>query len=256
MADGYVAEDSEEDDDIRPLSTKLYAGSPLVAGGVRLSPHAQHAAVALLDEAYADLTSGQRLMGLADDDAKTFAQEGVPLAAGTYGEMLPEGVLDVLWQVGCKPGDRFYDLGSGAGQAVFLAWAAGLRATGVELAPTRWQASEGARQRLLQLERSQAFPSGSEFLPQHAPGGADFVCGNALEIDFTDGDILFLASVVFTECMVAKLAETARRMKPGSRIVSYKGLPGVEFKTLGLIFEPTSWNLRTSWSVQEVISSE
>merc|ERR1711933_233164 len=70
----------------------------------------------------------------------------------TYGEVLPEGILKILWRLGAKPGDHFYDLGCGPGKMVALAWMLGLRATGVELSRARWEASCYALEGLSRLE--------------------------------------------------------------------------------------------------------
>mmetsp|Transcript_118069 Transcript_118069/g.333924 ORF Transcript_118069/g.333924 Transcript_118069/m.333924 type:complete len:301 (-) Transcript_118069:7-909(-) len=259
---GPIAEESDGDDDeyVEPLSRSLYSGAPLAVGGVQLSASAQHAAVKLLSAAYADLMGARQLMGLDQDDEKAFAQEGIPLGgADTYGEMLPEGILDILWRVGAKSGERFYDLGSGAGKAATLAWLVGMRVTGIELARSRWEASRDAVARLAELRLDESLSPGRQasqaIVNEGSVAGLDFVCGNACDLDFTDGDLVFVPSVLFPDWMVANLAATAQRMKPGSRIVSYKAFPGTAFKQVGEISEPTTWKHRTRWLVQEVVGT-
>lgn len=215
----------------------------------------------LLEVAYRDLTGAAALMQCSDEDSKAFAEAAVPESCADYGEMLPEGVLDMLWRVGAKPGDQFYDLGSGAGKAVLLAWMIGLRATGLELAPSRWEASRQALRVLEQMASAGGMPQGSDAskcgLPERARGSLDFMCGNPIEVDFTDADIILVASVQFPSSVVAQLAETARWMKPGSITVSNKLFPGPDFRELGEFLEPTTWRQSgTLWKLQVVERSE
>ena len=59
----------------------------------------------------------------------------------TYGELRPAGVAKMLQLASAKPGEIYFDLGSGTGKTVVLAWLLGLNACGVELVKERWETS-------------------------------------------------------------------------------------------------------------------
>merc|ERR1719333_1719583 len=116
----------------------MYAGDALRPDGVRPSEAWQGAAADALERAYGGSFLKELNIGLSVEDGALFEEEACrgpsprpgPEHASGYGELLPFGVLDMLWRVGAKPGDRFYDLGAGPGKVVALAWLCGLRATG------------------------------------------------------------------------------------------------------------------------------
>ena len=243
-----------------------YSGRALCHGESQLTDTAQGCLAAVLSAAYGSSWKACRHIEISDTDAKAFRSDGSSFGAETYGELLPGGFLDLLWQVGAKPGDRFYDLGAGTGKLAMLAWLAGLRATGVELSESRCDVARGA---VAALEASAACgclppggrgcPSG---LPKRVAGGLDYVQGSILELDFTDADVLFVSTLMFTKLMVSKLACIARWMKPGSRIVAFHNFADLgviahfsEFRLLGERSEPTSWKEATSFQVMEVVEN-
>lgn len=226
-------------------------------GGIRLSEKAQAASMRLLSRLFVGATRHQmHLTSESPEDIVAFAVDGISKGAETYGELLPGGVADMLWSIGAKPGDRFYDLGSGAGKIVAQAWMAGLRATGVELSRIRFEASCQAMDALKCLAATRRFifsANASKDLPKRVPEGLDFLCANAFNLDFTDADVVFVSSVMFSEEMMETFAATARWMKPGSLIVSYLSFPGEEFAEIGDFQGPTTWYDSTLWRVQEVV---
>merc|ERR1719321_2077011 len=98
----------------------------------------------------------------------------------------------MLHHVGAKAGQRYYDLGSGMGKTTALAWLMGLDATGVELATPRWQTSCAALGRLRALRNSS-----NSSLP-----GLRYIHASFTEIDFSDADIVFTDSMMFTPEML------------------------------------------------------
>eukprot|EP00928_Gymnodinium_smaydae_P090502 TRINITY_DN74298_c0_g1_i1.p1 TRINITY_DN74298_c0_g1~~TRINITY_DN74298_c0_g1_i1.p1 ORF type:complete len:300 (-),score=48.93 TRINITY_DN74298_c0_g1_i1:610-1509(-) len=246
-----------EDGDEAPLSRMLYSGDPLLPGGQRLRVSAQHAAVRLLETAYRELSAAQRLMQASEEDLDAFRENGVPADAETYGEILTEGILDLLWRAGAAPGMRFYDLGAGAGKAVILAWFLGMRATGVELARSRWEISRAALVAVRELSEAQSLPpcgKGSQLrLPERLADGLDFLYGDMCTLDFRDADVLLVSSIMYPASVIERLQEVARGLKPGARIISYRPFVGSEFRDLGTVFASTSWKTRTPWHIREVV---
>merc|ERR1719198_1171270 len=164
-------------------------------------------------------------------------------SASVYGEIQPETMLNMFRISGVRPGQRYYDLGSGRGKTVILAWLMGLQAAGIELADDRWHMSCDALHR--------AFHA---VVP--LPGNAvSFVHASFFDVDFFDADLVFVNSVMFSDDTMGKLALAARHLRPGSKIVSsHSGLPGVGFKELGSIEGSVTWSHRNSrWKIQEVV---
>lgn len=166
-------------------------------------------------------------------------------SASVYGEIQPSAVLDMLRITGMKEGQKFYDLGCGYGKTVVLAWLLGLNATGVELAQDRWQGSCDALHRAPEIGVS-----------GHG-NGVNFVRASFFDVDFSDADLVFMNSVMFSDETMEGLAKVARRLRPGSKIVSsHMGLPGPGFKKLGTLNGDVSWTHRQSrWTIQQVITS-
>lgn len=166
-------------------------------------------------------------------------------AASVYGEIQPEAVLEMLRITGAKEEQKYYDLGSGYGKTVVLAWLLGLNATGVELASDRWQASCAALRHAPEVGVS-------------GPGnGISFIRASFFDVDFSDADIVFMDSVMFSDETMEGLAQAARRCRPGTKIVSsHMGLPGPGFRKLGMLQGSVSWTHRKSrWTIQAVVNS-
>jgi len=124
-----------------------------------------------------------------------------------YGEVRAASVLRALKLVHAKPGERYYDLGSGAGKTAAIAWLSGLRATGVELIPRRHTHACTALTRL-PLER-----------PPTASSELSFVHSSFLDIDFCDADIVFIDAVMFSSELLNNLADRATCLRKGARLI-------------------------------------
>lgn len=183
--------------------------------------------------------------------------------AEIYGEMLPQGVLNMLAlavgknanlrdsQGHFKPG-HFYDLGSGFGKITMLASLLGFQSNGIELATSRFNV---ACESLGKLDPDpMASPSDSE-CGSAGMGKAKFSRGSFVEdeVDISDADVIFTDSVFWTTDMMQTLGQKASKMKSGSVIVSFKLFPGSEFKDLGSVVLPASWDAGTTWHVQQRI---
>lgn len=243
-----------------------YSGEAVRPGGIRLSTTSQNQLATLLRICYRGHYRKHVTLDISEADALAFVSEGCSVGAETYGELMPEGFLHILWRIGAGPGDRFYDLGAGTGKLAAIAWLAGLHATGVELSYVRWAAAKKAMEGFEEIHSNGDLPVGggvcNSGLPKRSVEGLDYLCDNFLNVDFTDADVLFISTVMFTSDMVAKVARIARWMKPGSKIVSYHnfadlGSAGVfpEFAIIGECIEPTSWKETTCWKVCEVVTN-
>lgn len=244
-----------------PMQLAAYSGVALQGEGFQFSEEAQGFMARLLSAAYSGKFRSRIHVSLSDDDKLAFAKSGCSMGADVYGELRPEGFLDMLWQVGARPGDRFYDLGAGTGKLATLAWLAGLHSTGVELSHARWDVSRSAMMELERINAHEQLPQGGTKCPYGFPKrssyGLDLIWASFLEVDFTDADVLFVSSVMFTKAMVAKMAKIARWMKPGSRIISFHNFAEAsqEFEEIGEFHEPTTWKSHTCWRVQMVMQS-
>ena len=57
-----------------------------------------------------------------------------------------------------------------------------------------------------------------------------------MDIDFSDADIVFTYDLLFTAELKEGVARTARRLQPGSRVISSRGLPGPGFSSPKLFY--------------------
>lgn len=162
-----------------------------------------------------------------------------------YGEIKPKTFMQLLAHAGAQAGQKYYDLGSGTGKTVVAAWLLGLDATGVELIDKRFTTACGS---LLVAKRL-----GFRKLAQGP--GLNFIHGSFLDVDFSDADILFADSSLFSKTMMANLTRSGSRMKPGSKIISSSGFPGDNFRTEGLAAGPTSRKQGSTWTIQTVLDS-
>eukprot|EP00928_Gymnodinium_smaydae_P045795 TRINITY_DN30483_c2_g2_i1.p1 TRINITY_DN30483_c2_g2~~TRINITY_DN30483_c2_g2_i1.p1 ORF type:complete len:492 (-),score=31.19 TRINITY_DN30483_c2_g2_i1:379-1731(-) len=242
-----------------------YKGKAMCPRGVKLSSKAQQSLATFLNTVYGPAYRKSKHVDISKEDVASFAQAG-NYGAETYGELTPEGFMDILWRVGAKPGDRFYDLGSGIGKLPAIAWMLGLRATGVELSRTRWDTACEAVSAMGKVNLRGELPRGGHSctsgLPSRLTSGLDYVLGSFLDVDFRDADVVFISSVVYNDRLMSKVAEIARWMKRGAKIISFHNLADLgrcgtfpEFAELGECCEPTSWKDDTCFRVQQVVDS-
>lgn len=109
----------------------------------------------------------------------------------------------------------FYDLGSGSGKAVL---AAALLfpfegVTGIELLPSLHESAVKSAQELT------ARCPPTDISARTSPL-VTFQCADIFTADWSDGDIVFVASTAFDESMMEQLSQQATRLKPGSRVIT------------------------------------
>eukprot|EP00933_Yihiella_yeosuensis_P042454 TRINITY_DN37035_c0_g1_i1.p1 TRINITY_DN37035_c0_g1~~TRINITY_DN37035_c0_g1_i1.p1 ORF type:complete len:279 (+),score=51.87 TRINITY_DN37035_c0_g1_i1:60-896(+) len=176
-----------------------------------------------------------------------------------YGELAPAALIEVFRYLNLQRGQHFLDLGSGTGKLVNLAAMLGFKSTGVELEPERFQSSTVTASRMFRRSKDCTLKVvDSDLIVQDLP---KFVKSNMLDFDFSAADVVFAGSVTWTDEMMQALANTGRKMRPGSKIVSFKPFPGPEFSTIAVLQLQVSWRSQTGkgpgtapFQVQEVVS--
>lgn len=187
-------------------------GSPRLVG--KSSEH--HSMIQLVSDLYEGKSSSFLPVDIRRDRAEVETATGFDRAAG-YGELVLADFIDMLDGAGAHAGQHFYDLGSGLGQLVFTAGLLGLDATGIEIVKQRHEQACAAVQ--------QAEMQGIGQAENH--GSIKFLHGSFYDVDFSDADIVFINSVLFSDEMMRIISQKARSMKHGSRIISYLGLKDV-----------------------------
>lgn len=178
-----------------------------------------------------------------------------------YGEILPSSVAAMLRQLDASAGDRYYDLGSGDGKTAAVAWHAGLHAVGIELVEHRFNASCRAVAALREAWSARGEDSGGPAQAVAEPaarGSLRLLRGSFLDLDWSAADIIFVASVTFSDALMEKLAMRARRLRRGAKIVSWRPFPGADFAPRGVVRLSATWQLTEEeslpFSLQEKVT--
>lgn len=132
----------------------------------------------------------------------------------TYGEVTFYSFVNLLEIVQPKPGEVFYDLGSGAGKAVFIA---GLvfdlgKACGIEKLTGLYNLSSQLVEKLKTIPETQQYFPNKQF-------NIEFIHGDILSQDISDANIVFISATCFRgefwDRVVGKLA----KLKTGTRVI-------------------------------------
>merc|ERR1719409_2571017 len=142
--------------------------------------------------------------------------------AHVYGEMQPAKIWKFLKYLSLSAGTRFYDLGAGTGKVPAMAWFQGLNATGLELSEARVR---------------QGCTAYSE-MKDAAAGQVEIKNADFLRYDWSDADVVYTNSIMFSTDIIAGMAKIAAGMKEGALIFSGHPFPNPEtgpkvFKSLG-----------------------
>jgi SAM-dependent methyltransferase len=132
-----------------------------------------------------------------------------------YGEVIPEGFLEVLAQTEPAAGETFYDLGSGTGRAVLLAAMAYpfARLVGIEFLQALHDAAEGVRARF----EAEVRPTLTEAPPRQS---ITLRCGDFLEADLSDANVIFMQSNCFQPPLIKALVKKFEALPSGVRILA------------------------------------
>lgn len=160
----------------------------------------------------------------------------------TYGEVTFYSFVKILEMAHPKPGEVFYDLGSGAGKAVMIA---GLvydfsKVCGIEQLNGLYELSMELRQKFQDL------PEVNTLFPQKK-NSIQFIHGDFLQQDISDGDIIFISATCFRGEMLNELIVKLLKLKVGARIIlgsaNLEQVGGFELKYSNMHL--MSWGLNT-----------
>ncbi len=146
-----------------------------------------------------------------------------------YGEITFEGFCRLLAITKPKPQEIFYDLGSGAGKAIFCSallydWK---KCCGIELLPGLYQ---------LSLDQLHQFPAKADAI--------QFIHDDFLMQDISDADVLFINATSFFEDFWHKIVLKLDTLKSGTRIiVTSKRLDERQYHLLDAQMLPMSWGM-------------
>lgn len=134
-----------------------------------------------------------------------------------YGEVLIDSFYDLLSEVKPRPGQTFYDLGSGAGKGVMIAHLLFpfQEAKGIELVKNLYNAAAGVKEKYEH-----------EFRPQlmHDPDingrNISFQLGSFLDYDVSDADVIWMNSTCFQDDLMEALEYKLECVQPHTHIIS------------------------------------
>ena len=130
----------------------------------------------------------------------------------TYGETTFNAMSTILEYVNPKPDDVFYDLGCGAGKAVIAAallrdWK---KLLGIEILEDVYTVAQGVLKQLEEYNQNLETP-----LPP-----VQFVNADLTTYDFSNGNVVYIASTCFDYDFMNNLAKRCERLASGSRIIT------------------------------------
>lgn len=172
-------------------------------------------------------------------------------SAFTYGEIQPDTFSLILNLAHPKPGEIFYDLGSGAGKAVM--WAAIAypfkKSIGVELLDELLAVSRGVLQ---QYRKNFPETTHQDKQNQHI----DFIQADFCTLDFSEADIVFAHSTCFSNENMATLINNFTRLKPGARVITIsKTISSPEFVLRGSGTFRMGWGDATAYVYEKLPTS-
>lgn len=160
-----------------------------------------------------------------------------------YGEVVPDGFYQMMSEADVRPGQVFYDLGSGTGKAIILAHLLFdfPQAIGIELVDSLYDASIQVQNR---YEK--------EFRPSIAKEVGDrkisFVHASILDVDMSDADFVFMNSTCFEDDLVEAIAEKLECLRPNVTVISLsKSLPPTSFHAYKSKKYDFSWGQATAF---------
>lgn len=185
-------------------------------------------------DGYGLSSTGRERMGVSGEDF-------------VYGEVTPEVIWDLLRTVNAQPGETFYDLGSGTGKGVlFASLLSDLgRSCGIELLPELHGAADLAHERY----REQILPH----LPEKHWQQVEFRCGDMLQEDFSDADIIFAHCTCWSPRLMDGITEKFGHLRPGARVITVsKDLQSPHYSYQGSLICQMAWGTATAYFWQRM----
>jgi len=176
-------------------------------------------------------------------------KRGLSDPALVYGEMTLPAMEQLLAHLALAPGKVFYDLGSGIGKAVIAAALLGnfSKLVGEELIEELVTAAETARRRLvIELEKN--------LNPETARPQITFLNTDIFTVDFSDADVVFIATTCFTDFMMSQLRRRLTMLKTGSAVITMSRtlqIPVFELKEY--FMAPMNWGEATLCVYKKII---
>lgn len=156
--------------------------------------------------------------------------------SATYGELTHDGIARLIAATDLKAGDRFVDLGSGAGKAVLSVamQVPGVTSLGIEIDAERFAIASMA------LGKAEA----AGFV---APGRTRFVHADARGYDLSGGSVFYVCSTCFPRRLLNQLARNVAAV-PGARV--FASMQPLSSRVAARFAAQTTHRCPASWSSQ------
>lgn len=161
-----------------------------------------------------------------------------------YGEIDFLSFHNILEKAGPKPQEIFYDLGSGAGKAVFTAafFFDLSKSCGIELLPPLYTKAINKLKKATSLFQNIKSDFETTYLKQ--VDTIQFINDSFLNYDFNDANIIYVAATCLSDSTWKILINKMAALKPGSRIiVATKSIHHDNFEIIYQGVELMSWGL-------------
>jgi precorrin-6B methylase 2 len=159
----------------------------------------------------------------------------------TYGEITFPSIAASLAIAEPRSGEIFYDLGAGAGKAVFCAallndWK---KCCGVEYLPALHQCTRTL------LDKLRKMPEAQQYFPQILDH-IEFIQSDMLKADFSDADVIYMNATAFAPDLWEMLVPQLEALKSGTRIIVLtKRLNKEKFELIQETTLPMSWGMNS-----------
>ena len=152
-----------------------------------------------------------------------------------YGEVEFASFLNILKFFPKSKGGVFYDLGSGAGRAIFtVRFTLDFdRCIGIELLPNLHK---------LAVDVTKVYDQ--KFRHKLASRSVEFYCEDVLKYDWSDGTVIFACSTCFTDDLINAIGEQAKDLHQGAYLITLKKFADIDPDAFDIIQEaacPMSW---------------
>jgi SAM-dependent methyltransferase len=152
-----------------------------------------------------------------------------------YGEVEFASFLNLLQFFPKNKGGVFYDLGSGAGRAVFTArFSLDFdRCIGIEMLPNLHK---------LAVDVNEIYDQ--NFRHKLASQSVEFYCEDVLKYDWSDGTVIFACSTCFADDLINAIGDQAKDLQHGAYLITLKKFTGIDPGAFDIIQEtacPMSW---------------